>query len=156
MGFMDKLLGKQPQYAPLKDSDPVSAEYNKAKDFIKKTIQQYKQSQDVSKSHRIGEKSWIEVVASGNSQFLYIGTPPEVFAFTWKDGNSELDFKDYVISKKMDKPTIGKYMGAIRSLSEKYKSAPRFQTELDGSKIIVVDSKEMVEKLLYITKEMQK
>lgn len=156
MGFMDKLFGKGPQYPPLNESDPAGAEYKKAKDFIKKIVKEYSQSQDVSKSHRVGDKNWIEMVGAGNSCFLYIGTPPKVYAFAWKDGNGEFDFKDYVLSKKLEKPVIGGYLGGIGTFYEKYKSAPRYQADLEGTTVIVIDSKEMAEKLQQLAKEIQK
>ncbi len=127
MGFLNNIFGKEKKDYPVLDgSNPVA---DRLKPFQGELENFAKEVTDP-----------IEVIPTGNTAYLYLGTPPKRFGIAWIRDGKVFNFKTLAEQKGISEMKLQLMSEKLREAYEKSTKADRFIMPLSNQRVIVTSS----------------
>ncbi len=138
MGFLDKILSKEPEYPALDQSSAASQRIEKQRKAIEPFFK------------RVNEK--FEMVPADDTIYVFVGKPPSAFGVAWFDGK-EHNLKSFMQDHGLTPQKVQLLSDELRDVYIKFKSEERYSTTIAGKKITVTPSDDFAKGVAHVIKE---
>ena len=126
MGFLDNILGRGKEHAPL---DPGSVAARRI-DARRPEIERF-----------VGKvKDRLELVPDVDATFVFVGKPPGTFGIAWLEGGAEHNLKTLVQQHGLSAAAVQAISESLRQVYEAHQAAERHDTTVAGKRVTVTAS----------------